>query len=68
MIFSKTNITDNNIILFSKLYNANGEAFGQIIVGHPTSKKVISNKDMIEVEMVVNLAASIINGEAHKKV
>ncbi len=51
----------------AELYNANGEAFGQIIVGHPTSKKVIGNKDMIEIEMVVNLAASIINGEAHNK-
>lgn len=51
----------------AELYNTKGEIFGQIILGHSLSKKNLDTKDLIEIEMVVNLAASIINGEAHNK-
>ena len=50
----------------AELYNTKGEAFGQIIIGHPIGRKNLETRDMIEIEMVVNLVASIINGEAHK--
>ena len=49
-----------------ELYNKDGDVFGQIIIGHPVGKKVLDRKDLIEIEMIINLVASIINGEAHK--
>ena len=51
----------------AELFNVEGDAFGQIILGHSLSKKNLGTKDLIEIEMVINLAASIINGDAHKK-
>ncbi len=51
----------------AELYNVDNKVFGQILLGHSLSKKNLGTKDLIEIEMVINLAAAIINGEARKK-
>lgn len=57
--------SDSNIRDIALLYNTKNEVFGQIIVGPQTFKRNLDAKDIIEIEMIINLAAAIINGNKH---
>ena len=47
------------------LRNAKGKAFGQIIVGKPLGKSSFERRDLIQLEMIINLVATVIDSEKH---
>lgn len=46
--------------------NAKGETIGQIILGSPSSKATLDQKDLTEIEMIVNLMAVVIENGGRK--
>ncbi len=54
-----------NLKAVAELYNAKGKAFGQIIVGKPLGKSSFERRDLIQLEMIINLVASVIDSEKH---
>lgn len=52
----------------AELRNAKGRAFGQLVVGKPMGKTSFDRRDLIQVEMVINLVATIIDSEKHLRV
>lgn len=57
-----------NLKAVAELRNAKGRSFGQILVGKPVGKMSFERKDLIQLEMIVNLVASVIDSEKHLKV
>ena len=51
----------------AELRNNKDEVFGQVLIGRPINKKSLVRKDLIQIEMVINLAAAIIDGERHPR-
>ena len=49
----------------AELRNAKGKAFGQIIVGKPLGKSSFERRDLIQLEMIINLVATVIDSEKH---
>lgn len=49
----------------AELRNAKGRAYGQLVVGKPLGKSSFDRRDLIQVEMVINLVATIIDSEKH---
>lgn len=49
----------------AELRNAKGKAFGQLIVGKPTGKNSFERRDLIQLEMIINLVATVIDSEKH---
>lgn len=47
------------------LRNAKGRTFGQLVVGKPMGKTSFDRRDLVQVEMVINLVATIIDSEKH---
>lgn len=45
----------------AQLYNAKGKPFGQILVGKPQGKMGFDHRDLIQLEMIINLVAAIID-------
>lgn len=54
-----------NLKAVAELYNAKGKAFGQIVVGKPLGKSSFERRDLIQLEMIINLVASVIDSEKH---
>ena len=51
----------------AELHNNKNEVFGQVLLGRPVNKKVLTRQEIIQVEMVINLVASIIDAERHSR-
>lgn len=54
---------ENDIKYIADLFNTKNEVFGQVIFGRSLTKRNLDRKDLIEIGMVIDLAATIINGE-----
>ncbi|MBR0402946.1 hypothetical protein IJI55_00115 [Candidatus Saccharibacteria bacterium] len=48
----------------AELQNAKGKPFGQIIVGKPQGKATFARRDLIQLEMIINLVSAIIDTKA----
>jgi len=51
----------------AELRDAKGKVFGQLIVGEPLGKARFERKDLIQIEMVINLVAVVIDDEKYHK-
>ncbi len=49
----------------AELRNAKGKAFGQLIVGKPIGKSSFERRDLLQLEMIINLVATVIDSEKH---
>ncbi len=49
----------------AELKNAKGKPFGQIIVGKPLGKTNFERRDLVQLEMIINLVAMVIDSEKH---
>lgn len=49
----------------AELRNAKGRTFGQLVVGKPMGKSSFDRRDLIQIEMIINLVATIIDSEKH---
>lgn len=49
----------------AELRNAKGKAFGQMVVGKPLGKSSFERRDLIQLEMIINLVATVIDSEKH---
>lgn len=49
----------------AELRNAKGKTFGQLIVGKPMGKSSFERRDLIQLEMIINLVATVIDSEKH---
>lgn len=49
----------------AELRNAKGRTFGQLVVGKPMGKTSFDRRDLIQIEMIINLVATIIDSEKH---
>ena len=49
----------------AELRNAKGKTFGQLIVGKPLGKSSFERRDLIQLEMIINLVATVIDSEKH---
>lgn len=49
----------------AELRNAKGKTFGQLIVGKPLGKASFERRDLVQLEMIINLVATVIDSEKH---
>ena len=56
-----------NLSAVAELHNGKGKTFGLILVGKPLGKTKIDRRDLIQVEMIINLVATIVDSERHPK-
>lgn len=49
----------------AELRNAKGKAFGQLIVGKPLGKTSFERRDLLQLETIINLVATVIDSEKH---
>lgn len=49
----------------AELRNAKGKPFGQLVVGKPLGKKSFERRDLVQLEMLINLVAMVIDSEKH---
>ena len=56
---------DLGLYAVAELCNAKGKAFGQIIVGRPLGKTNFDRRDLLQLEMIINLVATVIDSEKH---
>ena len=56
---------DLGLYAVAELRNAKGKAFGQIIVGRPLGKTSFDRRDLLQLEMIINLVATVIDSEKH---
>ncbi len=49
----------------AELRNAKGKSFGQLIVGKPLGKSNFDRRDLLQLEMIINLVATVIDSEKH---
>lgn len=49
----------------AELKNAKGKPFGQILVGKPIGKTSFERRDLVQLEMIINLVATVIDSEKH---
>ena len=49
----------------AELRNAKGKAFGQLLVGKPLGKTSFERRDLLQLEMIINLVATVIDSEKH---
>ena len=52
----------DNPVRVAALIGSNGEAFGQALVGHSSNGHILERRDLVQMEMIINLAASVIDG------
>lgn len=59
--------TFDNLGLYAvaELRNAKGRPFGQMIVGKPIGKSTFDRRDLLQLEMIINLVATVIDSEKH---
>lgn len=55
----------NDLRAAADLKNAKGKTFGQMIVGKSLGKTSFEKRDLIQLEMIVNLVAAVIDSEKH---
>ncbi len=58
---------EDNIVAVAELRNAKGRPFGQILVGQPLGKVSFEKRDLTQIELILNLVASIIDSEKRLK-
>ncbi len=58
-------LDEMNLKAVAELYNAKGKPFGQIIVGKPLGKATMEHRDLVQLEMIINLVASVIDSSKH---
>ena len=58
-------LDDLDLKAVAELRNAKGKTFGQIIVGKPLGKSSFERRDLIQLEMIINLVATVIDSEKH---
>ena len=51
----------------AELKSGKGKAFGLILVGKPVGKRTYTQKDLIQIEMIINLVAVVIDSEKRPK-
>lgn len=49
----------------AELRNAKGKPYGQLVVGNPLGKKTFERRDLLQLEMIINLVATVIDSEKH---
>lgn len=49
----------------AELRNAKGKPFGQLLVGKPLGKTSFERRDLLQLEMIINLVATVIDSEKH---
>lgn len=49
----------------AELRNAKGQSFGQLIVGKPVGKTSFERRDLLQLETLINLVATVIDSEKH---
>ena len=49
----------------AELRNAKGKPFGQLVVGKPLGKSTFERRDLLQLEMIINLVATVIDSEKH---
>ena len=49
----------------AELKNAKGKAFGQLLVGKPNGKSSFERRDLVQLEMIINLVAAVVDSEKH---
>jgi len=49
----------------AELRNAKGKPYGQLIVGRPLGKTTFERRDLLQLEMIINLVATVIDSEKH---
>lgn len=57
--------TEQGITAVAELKDANGKVFGQIIVGKSLGKQQFDRKDLVQLEMIINLVAAIVESGKH---
>ena len=57
----KKKFEEEDIVAVAELRDAKGRAFGQILVGRPMGKITFEKRDLAELEMIINIVASIID-------
>lgn len=57
-----------NLVAVAELKNSKGEQFGQVLIGKSIERnRSLDKKDLIQLEMIVNLTASVIESDKHIK-
>ena len=56
-------IKAHGIFAITELKNARGAAYGQILICAPVGKKMPEHKDLVQMEMVVNLVTAVLDSE-----
>lgn len=59
--------SEHEIKAAAELLNAKGRSFGRILIGQPLGKVDFEKRDLAELELVLNLVASIIDSEVRLK-
>lgn len=58
-------LDDLDLKAVAELRNAKGKVFGQLVVGKPVGKNSFERRDLIQLEMIINLVATVIDSEKH---
>jgi len=58
-------LDDLGLKAVAELRSAKGKAFGQLIVGKPLGKSSFERRDLVQLEMIINLVATVIDSEKH---
>lgn len=56
-----------DINAIAELHNAKGQVFGQVIIGQPTGKKHFERRDLVQIEMIINLVAAVAESKLHMR-
>lgn len=59
-------VRENGISRIAVMTNANGDMIGQVVFGKPTTKSTLDRKDLVDVEMVVNMMGTMIENGSRK--
>lgn len=59
-------VRENGISRIAVMTNANGDMIGQVIFGKPTTKAVLDAKDLVDIEIVVNMMGTMIENGGRK--
>lgn len=60
-------LDDLDLKAVAELRNAKGKPFGQIVVGKPLGKASFERRDLIQLEMIINLVATVIDSSKHMR-
>lgn len=58
-------LDETSLNAVAELRNAKGKTFGHLVVGQPLGKKTFERKDLIQLEMIINLVATVIDSSKH---